>query len=293
MDLLTALQTYPLLALTSSLVLGLLVGSFLNVVIHRLPKMINAEYKAQVDEFLKSDEYKSASTQGKINLMVPRSRCPNCGHQITALENIPIISYLFLRGRCSECKTPISKRYPIVELVTGILSLYVIYHFGVNWQGAAALVFTWCLIALTMIDYDTYYLPDSITLPLFWLGLIVNYYGFFTDFSSAFWGGIFGYMSLWLLNQGYKLLRGQDGMGAGDFKLLALLGAWMGWQMLIQIALFSSLVGAVIGISLMFIKNRDKNHHIPYGPYLAIAGWIAFLFGDEINRQYLKILLPH
>lgn len=293
MDLLTALQTYPLLALTSSLILGLLVGSFLNVVIHRLPKMINAEYKEQADEFLKSDEYKSAASQGKINLMVPRSRCPNCGHQITALENIPIISYLFLRGRCSECKTPISKRYPIVELITGILSLYVIYHFGVNWQGAAALVFTWCLIALTMIDYDTYYLPDSITLPLFWLGLIVNYYGFFTDFSSAFWGGIFGYMSLWLLNQGYKLLRGQDGMGAGDFKLLALLGAWMGWQMLIQIALFSSLVGAVIGISLMFIKNRDKNHHIPYGPYLAIAGWIAFLFGDEINRQYLKILLPH
>ncbi len=293
MDLLTALQTYPLLALTSSLILGLLVGSFLNVVIHRLPKMINAEYKEQADEFLKSDEYKSAASQGKINLMVPRSRCPNCGHQITALENIPIISYLFLRGRCSECKTPISKRYPIVELITGILSLYVIYHFGVNWQGAAALVFTWCLIALTMIDYDTYYLPDSITLPLFWLGLIVNYYGFFTDFSSAFWGGIFGYMSLWLLNQGYILLRGQDGMGAGDFKLLALLGAWMGWQMLIQIALFSSLVGAVIGISLMFIKNRDKNHHIPYGPYLAIAGWIAFLFGDEINRQYLKILLPH
>lgn len=293
MDLLTALQTYPLLALSSSLILGLLVGSFLNVVIHRLPKMINAEYKAQVDEFIKSDEYKSASSQGKINLMVPRSRCPHCGHQITALENIPIISYLFLRGRCSECKTPISKRYPIVEFVTGILSLYVIYHFGVNWQGAAALIFTWCLIALTLIDYDTYYLPDSITLPLFWLGLIVNYYGFFTDFSSAFWGGIFGYMSLWLLNQGYKLLRGQDGMGGGDFKLLALLGAWMGWQMLIQIALFSSLVGAVIGISLMFIKNRDKNHHIPYGPYLAIAGWIAFLFGDEINRQYLKILLPH
>ena len=293
MDLLTALQTHPLLALTSSLILGMLVGSFLNVVIHRLPKMINAEYKEQVDEFIKSDEYKSASSQGKINLMVPRSRCPHCGHQITALENIPIISYLFLRGRCSECKTPISKRYPIVELVTGILSLYVIYHFGVNWQGAAALIFTWCLIALTLIDYDTYYLPDSITLPLFWLGLIVNYYGFFTDFSSAFWGGIFGYMSLWLLNQGYKLLRGQDGMGGGDFKLLALLGAWMGWQMLIQIALFSSLVGAVIGISLMFIKNRDKNHHIPYGPYLAIAGWIAFLFGDEINRQYLKILLPH
>lgn len=293
MDFIVSLQIYPLLALTCSLILGLLIGSFLNVVIHRLPKMINAEYKEQVDEFIKSDEYKSAANQGKINLLVPRSRCPHCGHHITALENIPVISYLFLRGRCSGCKASISKRYPIIELVTGLLSLYVIYHFGVNWQGAAALIFTWCLISLTLIDYDTYYLPDSITLPLFWTGLIINYYGLFTDFSSAFWGGIAGYMSLWTLNQSFKLLRGRDGMGAGDFKLFAVFGAWMGWQMLIQIALFSSLVGAIVGITLMFIKNRDKDHHIPYGPYLAVAGWIAFLFGDEINRHYLKIILPH
>lgn len=292
MDLITALQTYPWLAISSATVLGLLVGSFLNVVIHRLPKMINAEYKEQVDEFLKSDEYKSASTQEKINLVLPRSRCPDCGHQITALENIPVISYLFLRGRCSGCKKTISTRYPIVELVTGILSLLVIYHFGATWQGATALLFTWSLIALTLIDYDTYYLPDVITLPLVWIGLIANYYGLFADFGSAFWGAIIGYMSLWTINQLFKLLRGKEGMGAGDFKLFAALGAWMGWQMLLQIALFSSLVGAVIGISLMFIKNRNKDHHIPYGPYLAIAGWIAFLFGDDINRHYLKIILP-
>lgn len=292
MDFIQALQTYPLLALCSAGLLGLLVGSFLNVVIYRLPKMINAEYKEQVDEFLQSDEYKEASKQGKINLVLPRSRCPHCGHQITAIENIPVISYLFLRGRCSACKKSISKRYPIVELVTGILSLVTIYYFGISWQGAAALLFTWCLIALTLIDYDTYYLPDAITLPLLWLGLIVNYYGLFTDFGSAFWGAVFGYMSLWSINFLFKILRGREGMGAGDFKLLALLGAWMGWQMLIQIALFSSLVGAVIGISMMFIKNRNKDHPIPFGPYLAIAGWIAFLFGDEINRQYLKILLP-
>jgi leader peptidase (prepilin peptidase) / N-methyltransferase len=293
MDLLQALQTYPLLALVSALILGLLVGSFLNVVIHRLPRMINAEYKEQVDEFLKSDEYKSASSQEKINLVLPRSRCPHCGHQITALENIPVVSYLFLRGRCSGCKKSISKRYPIVELVTGIFSLVVIYHFGATWQGAAALLFTWCLISLTLIDYDTYYLPDVITLPLIWIGLIANYYGLFTEFSSAFWGAIIGYMSLWTINQLFKLIRGREGMGAGDFKLFAALGAWAGWQMLLQIALFSSLVGAVVGISLMFIKNRDKNHHIPYGPYLAVAGWIAFLFGEQINQQYLKILLPH
>jgi leader peptidase (prepilin peptidase)/N-methyltransferase len=292
MDFISALQANPWHAITSATILGLLVGSFLNVVIHRLPKMINAEYKEQVDEFLKSDEYKSASTQEKINLVLPRSRCPHCGHQITALENIPVISYLFLGGRCSGCKKSISKRYPIVELVTGILSLVLVYYFGATWQGAAALLFTWCLIALTLIDYDTYYLPDVITLPLVWLGLIANYYGLFTNFGSAFWGAVWGYMSLWTLNQVFKLLRGRDGMGAGDFKLFAALGAWMGWQMLVQIALFSSLVGAVIGISLMFIKNRNKDHQIPYGPYLAIAGWIAFLFGDEINRQYLKIILP-
>jgi len=292
-SLLQALQLYPVFALATALLLGLLVGSFINVVVHRLPRMINLEYKEQVDEFIKSDEYKSASTEGKINLVFPRSRCPHCGHQISALENIPVISYLFLKGRCSGCKKNISKRYPIIEAITGLMSLAVIYHFGVNLQGAAALLFTWCLISLTLIDYDTYYLPDTITLPLVWIGLIANYYDLFTDFGSAFWGAIIGYMSLWTINQLFKLVRGREGMGAGDFKLLAALGAWMGWQMLLQIALFSSLVGAVVGISLMLIKNRDKNHQIPYGPYLATAGWIAFLFGEQINHQYLKILLPH
>lgn len=294
----SALQTYPLLGFACTLMLGLLVGSFLNVVIYRLPKMMERDWQDQCRDFLTNDGHIAAlptndSKQEPFNLMVPVSRCPHCGHKIRPWENIPVISYLFLRGKCSNCKASISARYPMIELVTGLLSVAVIYYVGVNWSGLAALAFTWSLIALTMIDLDTYLLPDDITLPLLWLGLIANSFGAFTDLPSALWGAIAGYLALWSVYKVFKLLTGKEGMGHGDFKLLAALGAWMGWQMLPQIILLSSLVGAVIGISMIVIRGRDKNIPIPFGPYLAIAGWIAFIWGDTINQSYLKLFVAH
>lgn len=292
----SALQTYHFLGLACTLVLGLLVGSFLNVVIYRLPKMIERDWQEQCRDFLKNDGNIASPpsndpNQEPFNLMAPGSRCPHCGHKIKPWENIPIVSYLFLRGKCSSCKAGISIRYPAIELVTGLLSVAVIYYVGINWNGLAALVFTWSLIALTMIDFDTYLLPDDITLPLLWLGLIVNSFGGFTDLPSALWGAIAGYLVLWSVYKLFKLITGKEGMGYGDFKLLAALGAWMGWQMLPQIILLSSLVGAVIGISMIVIRGRDKNIPIPFGPYLAIAGWIAFVWGDVINQSYLKLFI--
>lgn len=298
MDFFSIWQAFPNFSLICVLVLGLLVGSFLNVVIFRLPKMMERDWQEQCRDFIATNgDITNLPTQDAsgepFNLMVPRSRCPSCGHQIRAWENIPVISYLALGGKCSACKTKISARYPIIELTTGLLSVAAIYYVGFSWQGLAALVFTWSLIALTMIDFDTYLLPDDITLPLLWLGLIVNSFGGFTDLPSALWGAIAGYLSLWSVYKVFKLLTGKEGMGYGDFKLLAALGAWMGWQMLPQIILLSSLVGAVIGISLILIRGRDKNIPIPFGPYLAIAGWIAFIWGDAINQSYLKLFIVH
>jgi leader peptidase (prepilin peptidase)/N-methyltransferase len=294
----SVLQAYPLIGLACTLVLGLLVGSFLNVVIYRLPKMMERDWQAQCRDFLTADSdiatlSDNESKQEPFNLMVPVSRCPHCGHKIRPWENIPVVSYLFLRGKCSNCKSGISARYPVIELVAGLLSVAVIYYVGISWNGLAALVFTWSLIALTMIDFDTFLLPDDITLPLLWLGLIVNSFGAFTDLSSALWGAIAGYLALWSVYKLFKLVTGKEGMGYGDFKLLAALGAWMGWQMLPQIILLSSLVGAVIGISMIVIRGRDKNIPIPFGPYLAIAGWIAFIWGDTINQSYLKLFVAH
>lgn len=299
MNLLSALQAYPTLGLACALVLGLLVGSFLNVVIYRIPKMMERDWQAQCNEFIaNSGNIASLSIndqtnkkQEPFNLMVPASRCPNCGHKIRAWENIPVISYVVLSGKCSGCKAAISARYPSIEIITGLLSAAIIYHTGINWTGLAGLIFTWSLITLTMIDLDTYLLPDDITLPLLWLGLIANSFGAFTDLPSALWGAIAGYLSLWSVYQFFKLVTGKEGMGFGDFKLLAALGAWMGWQMLPQIILLSSLVGAVIGIGMMILRGRDKNIPIPFGPYLAIAGWIAFVWGDAINQAYLKLFV--
>ncbi len=277
-------------------VIGLLVGSFLNVVVYRLPKMMEREWRAHCAEVLESNTTPPISTstqEAPFNLVVPRSRCPACGHQIKAWENIPVVSYIFLRGKCSACSSPISLRYPSVEFTTAILSVVVVYALGANWSGFAGLIFTWCLISLTLIDLDTYLLPDDITLPLVWLGLIANSFGLFTSLSSSLWGAVFGYLSLWSVYKLFKLITGKEGMGYGDFKLLAALGAWMGWQVLPQIILLSSLVGAVIGISLMIIKGRDKNIPIPFGPYLAIAGWIAFVWGEQINASYLKLFAAH
>lgn len=267
-------------------VLGLVIGSFLNVVIHRLPIMLERTWRAQCTELLgATNETPESET---FNLATPRSRCPSCGHAIRALENIPVLSYLWLRGRCSACGNPISVRYPIIEMVTALLSAVVAWYFGFGWQAAGALVFTWVLIALSVIDIDHQLLPDAITLPTLWLGLALSLAGLFTDSHSSIIGALAGYLSLWTVYQVFRLTTGREGMGYGDFKLLAMLGAWMGWQALPGIIILSSLVGAIVGISLILIRGRDRNLPIPFGPYLAAAGWISLLWGEQITQAYLK-----
>ena len=268
--------------------LGLCVGSFLNVVIHRLPKMMEQDWQAQCSEL----RGEMASTAGEqLSLAKPRSRCPNCGHQITALENIPIISYLMiLRGKCSGCGSRISPRYPIIEAMTGLLSAYAAWHFGPTVQTIAALALLWALIALSAIDLDTQLLPDSITLPLLWLGLGFNLWATYTDLSSSVIGAMLGYLALWSVFWLFKIATGKEGMGYGDFKLLAALGAWLGWQMLPAIILLSSVVGAIVGITLIIATRHGRNVPIPFGPYLAAAGVIALFWGTQITRGYLNLI---
>jgi leader peptidase (prepilin peptidase)/N-methyltransferase len=266
-------------------ILGLLIGSFLNVVIHRLPIMMQRES----DNYVATESGKEPAHTSRYNLIVPRSACPHCQHQITALENILVISYLVIGGKCRGCKAPISIRYPIVEAITGLLSGLMIWHFGSGTAGLGAIVFVWFLIAMTFIDADTQLLPDDLTLPLLWLGLLLNLHGTFTSLENAVIGAVAGYLSLWTVYWAFKLLTGKEGMGYGDFKLLAALGAWMGWSMLPLIILLSSAVGAVIGISMMVLGRLGKGKPIPFGPYLAIAGLIALLWGQNINSQYLGL----
>ena len=270
--------------------LGLVIGSFLNVLILRLPKRMQAELgEACAEQRGESVEPIPSRWFGLDYLITPGSTCPQCGHAIRAWENIPVVSYLLLRGRCSACKTKIGLRYPIVEASTGLLSLAVVLHFGATPQAIVALVLTWGLIALTVIDLDEQLLPDQITLPLLWLGLLVNIGGMFTDLTSAVIGATAGYMSLWFVFQLFRLLTGREGMGYGDFKLLAVFGAFLGWQLLPQIILVSSFIGAVVGISLVLLRGRDRQIPIPFGPYLAGAGLIALFWGEEINRGYLQL----
>ncbi|WP_049723587.1 prepilin peptidase [Gilvimarinus polysaccharolyticus] len=266
--------------------LGLALGSFFNVLILRLPKIMEASWREQCCELL---EQPGDAPKESFGLAFPASHCPKCKTPIMPWQNIPVISYLLLKGKCASCKVRISPRYPVIELVTALLSLAIVVQFGLTAATGPLLVLTWALLVLTVIDIDTQLLPDNITLPLVWLGLIVNYFGLVTDLHSALWGAVFGYLSLWLVFWAFKLLTGKEGMGYGDFKLLAALGAWMGWQMLPLIIILSSLVGAVIGIGMIVIKGRDKNIPIPFGPYLAIAGWIALLWGDEIVQRYLQL----
>lgn len=268
---------------TCVVIIGLLVGSFLNVVIYRLPKMMENDWKCQCADLLDQPEPKIAT----LTLSTPNSTCPHCQHQIKPWENIPVFSYLFLGGKCSNCKNKISLRYPIIEAATALLSLAVAITFGASYESLCGIAITWTLITLTMIDADTQLLPDSLTLPLLWAGLIANYFGLFTSLESSLWGAIWGYMSLWSIYQLFKLLTGKEGMGFGDFKLLAALGAWLGWQMLPIIILLSSVVGAVIGIGMIVIRGKDKNIPIPFGPYLAIAGWIALIWGSQILEVWL------
>jgi leader peptidase (prepilin peptidase)/N-methyltransferase len=287
-------------------IISLLVGSFLNVVILRTPKILEQSYKEECIEILELSEFSKKNgdedsqdnsfhktkSQEKISLSYPPSTCPRCNTKIKPWHNIPVISYfLLLKGKCHNCNNPISIRYPIIELVTALLSVLTIYLLGFTGAGLLALLLLWTLISLTMIDIDTYLLPDNLTLSLLWLGLIINSFGVFTDLPSALWGAIVGYGSLWSVFWLFKLVTGKEGMGYGDFKLLAALGAWMGWQFIPLIIILSSFVGALIGIAGILILGRDKNIPIPFGPYLAIAGLIAFLWGDQLIHYYLTSIL--
>ena len=284
MALIELLQSNSLFLIAVTVVLGLLVGSFLNVVIHRLPIMLERQWNEQCHELL--DQH-SGEPGKPYNLIAPRSCCPQCGHAISALENIPIVSYVALRGRCKACGTPISARYPMVELLTGVLSGLVVWHFGFTMQAAGALVLTWSLISLAAIDLDHKLLPDAITLPILWLGLLINIPETFTTLQDSVIGAVAGYLVLWAVFQGFKLLTGKEGMGYGDFKLLALLGAWLGWQFLPLIVVLSSVVGAAVGIGLVLIRRHERSIPIPFGPYLAAAGWIALIWGADLIDAYL------
>ena len=259
---------------------GLIVGSFLNVVIHRLPNMMQREFDNDVAQ---ANGQPPPHTE-RYNLMLPHSNCTACGHRITAMENIPVLSYLLLRGKCSACKAPISVRYPLVELLTGALSALLIWHFGSGWTGLAALVFAWLLITMTFIDADTQFLPDDLTYPLLWAGLLVNINSTFAPLQDAVIGAAAGYLALWSVYWAYKLATGKEGMGYGDFKLLAALGAWLGWTMLPTIILLSSIVGAVVGIGLIVFARHSRDKVIPFGPYLAAAGLVTLLYGAPLSR---------
>ncbi len=276
----------PWLLYACSFALGLIIGSFLNVVIYRLPVMMQREWQAQCDEL---NGKEPAAPQEKFNLLTPRSRCGECNHLIRAWENIPVISYLLLKGRCANCNTKISPQYPIIELLTGIFSVCTVAYFGFTWQAGAALLLTWSLIALSVIDIKHTLLPDDITLPFLWLGLLLTITGLFTNPVDAIIGAVVGYMALWSVFHLFKLITGKEGMGYGDFKLLAMLGAWLGWQALPLVIILSSFVGAAVGISLIVFAGRDRQIPIPFGPYLATAGWIYLLYGQTIMAAYWKL----
>jgi leader peptidase (prepilin peptidase) / N-methyltransferase len=280
----------PWLFYTAVVLFSLCIGSFLNVVIYRLPIILDREWKNQCHEYLEIHGPEPDAATVRLGLATPASSCPHCGHAIRAWENIPVISYLLLRGRCAGCGAPISLQYPLIEIATALLSVVVAYTFGVSEQTLAALVFTWMLIALTMIDIHKQLLPDSLTLPLLWLGLLLALFDTFAPLQDCVIGAIAGYGVLWLVFQLFRLVTGKEGMGYGDFKLLAALGAWAGWMMLPQIVLVSSVIGAIVGITMLITGRTRTQQPIPFGPYLALAGWIALLWGDSINRAYLSTL---
>jgi len=282
------LEQNPWLLYGSTLLLGLVVGSFLNVVILRLPRILETQWRRDCAEFDGGDAAPPSDAEPPLTLSSPPSTCPTCGHRIRAYENIPILSYLLLRGRCSSCGTAISLRYPVIEAATALLTLAVVVHFGLTWQTVGALTLTWALIALAVIDYDTQLLPDGITLPFTWLGLILSLSGLFTDSQSAILGAVSGYLSLWLLFHLFRLATGKEGMGYGDFKLLALFGAWLGWQYLPQIVLLSALTGALLGGTLIATGRHPQGKPFPFGPFLAAAGWISLIWGPAINAAYLR-----
>ncbi|HEY7744089.1 MAG TPA: A24 family peptidase [Burkholderiales bacterium] len=276
---------YPAFLVIVSVIAGLIVGSFLNVVIHRLPKMLERQWRAECADLTGTP----APTAERYDLVQPRSACPKCGRMIPALENIPLVSYAFLGGKCAGCGAAISLRYPVVEALSGAAAGYIAWRYGLTLAMLGALLFTWAMIALAFIDLDTFYLPDSITLPLLWAGLLFNAGGAFTDLHSAVIGAVAGYLALWTVFWAFKFATGKEGMGYGDFKLLAAIGAWLGWKLLPLTILASSLVGAVVGISMIVFARHAREKPIPFGPYLAVAGLIAMFWGERINRHYLDL----
>jgi len=283
-------ESTPWLFYSSVLFFGLCVGSFLNVVAYRLPLMMERDWKHECHEFLEQHAPDIEPRLSSLNLATPASACPNCGHNLRAWENIPVLSYLFLKARCSSCGEKISIQYPLVELFTGIASLVVAQTFGASLQTLAALFFTWVLIALTLIDLKKQLLPDNMTLPLLWLGIFLSFFNLFTDLNSSVIGAMAGYLILWSVYHLFKLLTKKEGMGFGDFKLLAALCAWTGFGYLPQIILISSVVGTIAGITMLVVGKTKQQQPIPFGPYLAVAGWIALLWGDRINTAYLAFL---
>ncbi len=292
MELLDTLASNPGLYIAVCGALGLLIGSFLNVVILRVPVMMDNALRAECAQLSGTE----ATAPAPFNLVTPRSACPKCQAPITALQNVPVVSWLVLGGKCANCKAPISKRYPLVELATGILSAFIAWRFGFGVAGFAALLFTWFLIALTMIDFDTQYLPDQLTYPLLWLGLLLSlWHPVWAEGAEpigprdSIIGAAAGYLSLWSVYWLFKLVTGKEGMGYGDFKLFAALGAWMGWKMLLPIIVFASGVGAVIGVVVMIRQRRGKDTQIAFGPFLAIAGWLALVIGHQVIERYLDL----
>jgi len=280
------LQAQPVIFVIAMALLGLIVGSFLNVVIYRLPKMMEQDWHEQCCDLLEIKHENKEEQQ--VGLFFPGSSCPVCHHKITALENIPVISYLYLKGRCKSCKAKISPQYPIIEILTGLTSAYVAWHFGFNLQTLFAVLLTWALICLSIIDLEHSLLPDDITLPFLWLGLACNIFGIFTDIYSSLIGAMLGYSVLWIIFMSFKIVTGKEGMGYGDFKLLSLLGAWFGWQYLPLVILLSSIAASLIGIAMIIFRGREKSAAFPFGPYIAIAGWVTLIWGEELIGIYLN-----
>ena len=305
MELIELLRDSPAMFIGTCLVFGLLVGSFLNVVIYRLPIMLERQWREQAEEAIAGPDApppaQEPPARPTFNLVVPRSACPSCKAPITALQNVPVVSYLVLKGRCAGCGARISARYPAIEALSGVLSAAVAWKFGFGWPALEALVLTWFLIALTFIDVDHQLLPDDLTLPLLWLGLLLSLtvpavsspgipsFPIPQDPSSAIIGAISGYLSLWSVYHLFKLLTGQEGMGYGDFKLFAAFGAWLGWKMLFPIILIAAAVGAVVGLVMIMVYGRDRRSHIPFGPFLAAAGWLMLMFGRGLVTSYLSL----
>lgn len=285
MNVMDSLGSQPLLYLGFALLLGLIVGSFLNVLVHRLPIMLQRQWQTEAREVL---ELPSEDTSARYNLFLPPSQCPQCEHRIRPWENIPVLSYVLLRGRCSSCRTAINARYPLVELGCAVMTVFVAWHLGASVSSLALMLLSWGLLAMSLIDIEHRLLPDVLVLPMLWLGLAVNAFELFVPLEDAVWGAIAGYLSLWSVFWLFKIVTGKEGMGYGDFKLLALIGAWGGWQILPLTLILSSVLGAIIGLIMLRAKGLAASTPIPFGPYLAIAGWIALLWGGQITASYLK-----